>query len=167
MDTSVLSIWSKHSASRGVPHPFTSQVQVLIAPQILVRWASFMKICCRSLYKEMLGDNGESLEVLCIYSIKNNTTKWIWWQEVHIDRWYTLKAIPINIWECSSKVEHTAVNRSMKFRLLPFPPNRPLGFSCGLFSMNKLTNISREQENWLLTNSYSLGQRLRKLTHSF
>ena len=32
MDTSVLSIWSKHSASRGVPHPFTSQVQVLIAP---------------------------------------------------------------------------------------------------------------------------------------
>ena len=32
MDASVLSIWSKHSASRGVPHPFTSQVQVLITP---------------------------------------------------------------------------------------------------------------------------------------
>ena len=32
MDASVLSIWSKHSASRGVPRPFTSQVQVLITP---------------------------------------------------------------------------------------------------------------------------------------
>ena len=32
MDASVLSIWSKQSVSRGVPRPFTSQVQVLITP---------------------------------------------------------------------------------------------------------------------------------------
>ena len=33
MDASVLSIWSKHSASKGLRMAFTSQVQVLIAPQ--------------------------------------------------------------------------------------------------------------------------------------
>ena len=32
MDASVLSIWSKHSASKGLGMAFTSQVQVLIAP---------------------------------------------------------------------------------------------------------------------------------------
>ena len=67
--------WSKHSASKGLHMAFTSQVQVLIAPQILVWWANFIKTCCRSLYKEMLGDNGESLEVLCIYSIKKQYNK--------------------------------------------------------------------------------------------
>ena len=33
MDKSVPSIWSKHSASKGLGMAFTSQVQVLIAPQ--------------------------------------------------------------------------------------------------------------------------------------
>ena len=39
--------------------------------------SQFYKGLLQSLCKEMLGDNGESLEVLCIYSIKSNTTKWI------------------------------------------------------------------------------------------
>ena len=36
MDASVLSIWSKHSASKGLCMAFTSQVQVLIAPPPVV-----------------------------------------------------------------------------------------------------------------------------------
>ena len=78
-----------------------------------------------------------------------------------------LRVAPFNIWECSSKVEHTAVNRSMKFRLLPFPPNRPLGFSCGLFSYEQ-ANYHKSEVRKLVhgTNYYSSGWRLKGLTHN-
>ena len=72
------------------------------------------------------------------------------------------------IWECSSVGQsNRLLTDASCVRVTPFPPNRPLGFSCGL-SKYEQANYHKSEVRKLVhgTNYYSSGWRLKGLTHN-